>query len=311
MKKILVIGASGFVGKYLANALLAERHAVRCLARTPAKVQELAVAGCEIVQGDITDPESMQRAFSFVEAAYVSVHTLVPQNPDSAGQDFMDLELNGLQNIVTACRTNGVRRLIYVTFLGVSPDAPSAWIRGRWKAEQFLLNSGLDVTIIRPGMIVGVGGQGFNMMVSRARKSTALVLGSGQQKFRTIALSDLGYYLVGVLNDPRAYGQAYDVGSDDVLSGDQLIDRTAEVLGRPRPKKMHILLPKLLLDMFAPLVERITKMPKGALNGFLDSMKTDSIGDPTPIRILLPRPMLSYRQSVEHALANPGKSDLF
>lgn len=307
MKKILVIGASGFVGKHLAYALLAEGYAVRCSARTVAKVQDLATAGCEIVQGDMTNPEAMRRAFTSVEAAYISVHTLVPQKPDSAGQDFMDLELNGLQNIVTACRTNGVRRLIYVTFLGAAPDAPSAWIRGRWKAEQFLLNSGLDVTIIRPGMIVGVGGQGFNMMVSRAKQSRALVLGSGQQKFRTIALADLGYYLVGVLKDTRAYGQAYDVGSDDVLSGDQIIDRTAEVLGRGHPKKIHILLPKWLPGVFAPLIERITKLPKGALTGFLDSMKTDSIGDPMPIRSILTKPPLSYQQSVEDALANSEK----
>lgn len=301
MKKILVIGASGFVGRQVAQTLLTDGYAVRCSARTPAKAQDLATAGCEIVQGDMSDPASMQRAIASVEAVYISVHTLVPQNADSAGQDFMDLELKGLQNIVTACRTNGVRRLIYVTFLGAAADAPSAWVRGRWQAEQFLFNSGLDVTVIRPGMIVGIGGQGFNMMVGNAKRSTALVIGSGQQAFRTIALSDLGYYLVGVLNDPRAYGQAYDVGSDDVLTGDQLIDGIADVLGRRHPRKFH--LPTTLLGVFAPLIERLSKAPKGAINGMLDSLKTDSIGDPTPIRGILTRPTLSYRQAVEKALA--------
>lgn len=305
MKKIVVIGASGFVGKHLAYALLAAGYAVRCSARTPAKVADLAMAGCEIVQGDMSDPASMQQGIASVDAVYISVHTFVPQNADAKGQDFMDVELAGLQNIVMACRTNGVRRLVYVTFLGAAPDAPSAWVRGRWQAEQFLLNSGLDVTVIRPGMIVGVGGQGFNMMVSNAKRSFAMVIGSGQQKFRTIALSDLSYYLVGVLNDPRAYGQVYDVGSDDVFSGDQIIDRTADVIGRPHPKKIHV--PTTLIGVFAPLIERIAKSPKGAINGFLDSMKIDSIGDPAPIRALLTRPTLSYRQSVEKALAEPGR----
>lgn len=300
MKKILVIGASGFVGKHLAQSLLAEGYEVRCLARNSAKVQDLAALGCEIVQGDISDPASIQRALDSVQAAYISIHTLSPQRSATAGQGFMDVEMNGLGNIVAACRTHGVSRLIYVTFLGVAPNAPSEWIRGRWKAEQFLLQSGLDVTAIRPGQIVGVGGQGFNMMMSQAKKSTAFVMGSGQQKFRNIALDDLIYYLVGVLNDPRAYGQCYDVGCDDVLTSDQMIDVAAEVLGRKHPKKIH--LSRAFLRSLAPLIERVGKLPHGAMRGLVDSLKTDSVGDPTPIRAILPRPPLSYRQAVERAL---------
>jgi len=300
MNTILVIGSSGFVGRPVAQALLAGGYAVRCLARNPAKVQDLATAGCEVIQGDMSDLASMQRALESVDAAYIAVHTLSPQQAGTAGQDFMDVEMNGLENIVAACWTNGVRRLIYVTFLGTAPDGPSAWIRGRWKTEQFLLQSGLDVTVIRPGQIVGVGGQGFNMLVAQAKRSTAILMGSGQQRFRPIALDDLVSYLVGVLNDPRAYGQCYDVGCDDILTTDHMIDLAAEVLGRNHPRKIHI--PPALLGAFAPLIERMTKAPKGALNGLLDGMKTDMIGDPTPIRTILPRPLLSYRQAVKHAL---------
>ncbi len=304
MKKILVIGASGFVGRRVAQALLADGYEVRCLARNPVKVQDLAEAGCEIVQGDISDPASMQRALDSVDAAYISIHTLSPQQASTARQGFMDVEMNGLQNIVTACRTHGVRRLIYVTFLGAMPEAPSEWIRERWKAEQFLLNSGLDVTVIRPGQIVGVGGQGFNMMVGQAKRRVAAVLGSGEQKFRNIALDDLVYYLVGVLNDPRAYGQCYDVGGDEVLPYNQMIDVAAEVLGRHHPLKIHF--PPALLGALAPLIERMSKLPKGAMKGLVDSMKTDAVGDPTPIRTILPRPPLSYRQAVERALIPSG-----
>lgn len=305
MKKILVIGASGFVGRGIAQALLASGDEVRCLARNPARVQDLAKVGCETVKGDISDLASMQRALESVEAAYISIHTLSPQHSDTADQGFMELEMKGLQNIVTACRTHGVRRLIYITFLGAAPDAPSAWIRGRWEAEQLLLNSGLEVTVIRPGQIVGAGGQGFKMMVGQARSRVTAVLGSGQQKFRNIALGDLVYYLVGVLNDTRTYGQCYDVGSDEVLPYNQMIDITAEALGRPHPRKIH--LSPMLLGVFAPLIERMSKLPKGAIKGMLDSTKTDSIGDPTPIRAILPRPPLPYRQAVEQALlTKPG-----
>ena len=304
MKKILVIGASGFVGGRVARALRADGYDVRCSARHPAKVQDLAALGCEVVQGDMSDLASMRQALQSVDAAYISVHTLSPQRAGMAGQGFMDVEMDGLRNIVAACRASGVRRLIYVTFLGAAPDGPSAWIRGRWEAEQLLLNSGLDVTVIRPSQIVGAGGQGFDMLVGQAKRSTAIIMGGGQQRFRTIALDDLAYYLVGVLDDPRAYGQCYDVGSDDILTRDQMIDRAAEILGRDHPRKIHI--PRALLGALAPLIERRTRVPRGAIAGFLDGMKADMIGDPAPIRAILPRTPLPYRQSVERALTGPA-----
>ncbi len=79
-----------------------------------------------------------------------------------------------------------------------------------------------------------------------------------------------------------------------------MIDIAAEVLGRHHPIKIH--LPRTLLGALAPLIERVSKFPKGSIKGLLDSMKTDAIGDPTPIRTILPRPPLSYRQAVERAL---------
>ena len=303
MSRILVIGASGFVGKPLALALLAEEHAVRCLARNPSKVEDLAKAACEIVQGDISDLASMQRAMDSVQAVYISIHTLSAQPGNTSGQGFMEVEINGLKNIVTACQLHGVRRLIYVTFLGMPPDAKSVWVRERWKAEQFLLKSGLDVTIIRPGQIVGQGGRGFDMMVSQARKSVAITMGNGSSKWRNIALDDLIYYLVGVLNESRAYGQSFDVGCDDILTNNQMIDLTAVVPGHHHPTKLS--LPVTLLGApFAPFIERMAKVPKGAIKGILESLKMDAVGDPMPIRSILPRRLVPYRQAVERALGD-------
>ena len=305
MRRILVIGASGFLGKHIARALLTDGYAVRCLARHPSRVGDLAEAGCEIVGGDISDLASMQQAMESVQAAYISVHTLSPQHADTAGQGFMEIEMNGLRNIVKACRTHDARRLIYVTSLGIAPDASNTWVRERWKTEQFLLDSGLDVTVIRPGQIVGVGGRGFDMMASQAKRPVSMNLfGGGRQKMRNIAVDDLVYYLVGVLNDPRAYGQRYDVGCDDLLTNNQMIDMTAEILGRHHPIKIDV--PRTLLRALAPLIERAGKLPKGSIKGVLDGLQTDLNGDPMPIRAILPRPPLPYRQAVERALSSAG-----
>ena len=301
MHNILVIGASGFVGRPLVRALLEGGHAVRCLARTPAKVADLMALGCEVVQGDLADAGSIERALAGMDAAYISVHTLSPQGAHTAGQGFMDLEMQGLEHIVAACKTHGVCRLIYLTSLGNVPESRSEWARERWKTEQFLLGSGLDVTVIQPGQIVGVGGTGFDMMLSQAKRSPAIMLANGKQKWRNIALGDLVYYLVGVLNDPRSYGQRYEVGGDDVLTNDQMLDTAADLLGRRPPTKLH--LPRRLMGALSPVIERMGKLPRGAFRGLIDGMDGEMVGDPLPIRQLLPRTPLSYRQAVERALS--------
>jgi uncharacterized protein YbjT (DUF2867 family) len=88
------------------------------------------------------------------------------------------------------------------TSLGISRDAPSEWLRERWQTKRLLLSSALDATIIRLGNIVGVGGRGCDTIVSQAKRRIAITLGGNRPKMRTIALDDLVYYLVGVLDDP-------------------------------------------------------------------------------------------------------------
>ena len=300
MKKILVIGSSGFIGGYLTRQLLKDGYGVRCLARTPDKLKGLAGSGCEIVKGDISDAVSVQKALESIDAVYIAIHTLAPQQADTADKGFMDIELNGLENIVNGCEMQQVRRLIYVTAIGISADKTDPWTRGRWKAQQFLINSKLDVTIIQPGMVVGIGGQGFNMVLSNAQKRFAFVVGNGRNKFRCIAIDDLTYDLIGVLDEPKAYGQIYEVGSDDVLSMDELIDIASDVASHRHPGKIHISLG--ILRFAAPLIQFIAKSPRGAIKGVLDGLGADMIGNSLPIRKLLPMPPLSYRQAVAAAL---------
>lgn len=299
MTTILVIGASGFVGRRLAQTLLADGHGVRCLVRDLAKIADLAAAGAEVVRGDITDAASVDAAMAGVGAVYISIHTLSAQ-PAAAGRGFMDVETIGIGNIVAAAQAHDVRRVIYVTSTGVAPGGPGAWLRGRARTERILLDSGLDATVIGPGQIVGRGGRGFDTILANAKRRVAFVVGGGRLRLRSIGIDDLVYYLVGVRDEPRAFGRRFDVGSDDVLTIREMIDVAADVLGRPHPLKVTV--PRAVLAAVAPLIERAAKMPRGGIRGLLDSLDTDDVGDPAPIRLLLPRPLLSYREAACRAI---------
>ncbi|WP_435154040.1 SDR family oxidoreductase [Amycolatopsis sacchari] len=298
ISSVLVIGASGFVGRHAVGELLEKGYRVRCVARRPEAIEDLAARGCEVVKGDITDAGSMGRALDSMDAVVVCVHTLLPRaRGTDASADFVETELEGLRNIVAGCRANNVGRLVYVTFLGVRPDAENPWTRGRWKAEQYLFDSGLDVTVFRPGMIVGTGGRGFGVLMSQARNPVSVILGNGRQRFQHIAVTDLAYYLVGSLARPETFGQAFDVGGSEILSYNQMVDLAAGVLGRGRTVKLH--LPRWPLAMAAPLIERVSRMPRGSLRAFLAGLKTDSVGDPGPIQRILPRQPLSFTEAVK------------
>ena len=300
MRKVLVLGATGLTGRRLAAALVQRGFDVRCSVRSPEKAKELLPPSCEIVTGDIADAQSMRAACRSVEGVFICVHTLSRQAKGTPEESYVETELRGLNNVVTACREHGVKRVLYVTFLNASPDSPSAWSRGRWNAEQMLLKSGLDATVLRPGQIVGRGGWGFEMTLSQARRRVAVVFGSGKQRMQNIAVDDLANYLIWSLDEPRTFGQVFDVGSDDVLSADEMIDTAAAVLGRPKPRKIH--LSPRVFRLFSGFMERLAKLPKGSFRDMLPSMDADMVGETSAIRGLFPQPPLTYRRAVEKAL---------
>lgn len=147
---VLVVGATGFVGRRVVAALRERNHAVRCLARTPAKAQDLIGDGVTVVAGDMLDNSAVSSAIDGVSAVIVCVQTISPQSADEQKRGFMDVEAAGLRNIVAACKKFDVTRLLYVTSIGVAEHANSSWLRGRWRTERDLLDSGLDVTVVRP-----------------------------------------------------------------------------------------------------------------------------------------------------------------
>ena len=298
---VLVIGGTGFVGRRVVAALVAGGHRVRCMVRDPSRAADLSADGVEVVRGDMLDAEAVSAAARGVRAVIVCVHTLSPQPGRRAGQDFVDVEADGVGSIVAACRANGARRLLYVTSIGVAHGARSSWLRGRADVEDLLFGSGLDVTVLRPGMVVGHGGDGFGMVERGARRRAAILLASPHQRFRTVAVDDLAHQLVALLDEPRSFGQHFDVGSDDVLTIDEMVDLAADHLGRRQPAKIH--LPRGVLTRVAPLIERAAKMPPGAIGGFVgEGGDEDMVGDATAIRALLERPPRPFHEAMTQAI---------
>ena len=302
-RAVLVIGGTGFVGRRVVAALTAAGLPVRCLVRDPGRAGNLVGERVEVVRGDMLDARAVSAAAQTVRAVIVCVHTLSRQPARQAGHDFIDVEEAGAGNVIAACHANAVSRLLYVTSIGVAADARSSWTRGRARIEKLVFASGLDVTVLRPGMIVGHGGDGFGLVGRGARRRVAVLMSSARQRFRTVAVDDVARQLVALIDEPRSFGRHFDVGGDDVLTIDEMIDLVADHLDRPHPVKIH--LPRRLIARLAPLIERAAKMPPGAIGGFVGAgSDADMIGDAAPIRALLNQPPVPFTTAMAMALGD-------
>ena len=300
-RPVLVIGATGFVGGRVVAALRVRGRTVRCLARSPQKAQSLVADGVSVMPGDMLDQGAVDRAVEGVSAIIVCVHTLSRQGSASRGEGFMDVEADGLRHVVAACVKFGVTRVLYVTSIGVAEHAASSWLRGRWQTEQALFRSGLDVTVVRPGMIVGRGGQGFGVVARGATTGLAMAIAGPRQKFRTIAVDDLAADLVDLMDLPSAAGHVYEVGSDDVLTMKEMTAMAAESIGRQ--PGVILFIPAGLIRLLAPLVERVGKVPRGAISGFVgEGTREDMTGNPAPLRAILGRADRPFRQAIDGQL---------
>jgi uncharacterized protein YbjT (DUF2867 family) len=194
-----------------------------------------------------------------------------------------------------------VTRLLTVGLIGARLDASNAWVRARARQEATLLAAGLDVTVLRPGLVVGVGSAGFDGVREAAGRRIAPIRGAGTQRWSYIALGSLVDHLVLALDDPRTFGRAIDVGSDESPMYRELVARTAAVLGRPTPPLVPI--PLKALRLVAPLVERVGGLPRGGLRAAVDHLGDDLVGDlGSARRIFGPEP-LAWEESVRVARA--------
>lgn len=300
-RPVLVIGATGFVGGRVVAALRAKGRTVRCLARTPEKAQDLVADGVAVVRGDMLDQAAVNRAVAGCSAIVVCVHTISPQAAADQKQGFMDVEAEGLRHVVAAGQQSGVTRVVYVTSIGVAEHATSTWLRGRWQTEQALFQSGLDVTVVRPGLIVGRGGAGFGVVTRGATRGFAIAMAGPRQKFRTIAVDDLARDIVDLMDLPDAAGRAFEVGSDDVLTMKEMTTLAATSIGRRAGVMLFI--PAGLIRRLAPVVERVARVPGGAISGFVgDGAREDLIGNPAALRTILGRTDRPFLQAIDGQL---------
>ena len=252
--KILVTGATGFVGPSIVQALRAADREVRVLAREPSRAAGLTTRGVEVVAGDVTDPAGLEAA---IDGCTHVVHLVAIIKGRPA--DFERVMTVGTQNVVAAAKSAGCERFVLMSALGTSDPPIVPYYAAKLAEEREVKASGLEYTIFRPSFIFGPGGGALATFMRQVKLSPVVtVIGSGKQRSQPIWRDDVAEYFARAIADPRAANRVFELGGPDTVSWDELYAAIADALGKRRTL-LHI--PAGLAQAGARLTERLPGAP--------------------------------------------------
>ncbi len=297
-RRVLVLGSSGYVGGRLVPRLLAAGYQVRCLARSPQKLQGLPWASqVEIAQGDLLDRESIQPAFEGVHAVFHLVHSMGSQ------ADFAFADRKIARHVSRASELAGVRRIVYLGGLGEITNETSEHLRSRAEVGDILYDSSVPTTILRAAIIVGSGSASFEMLRYLVERLPVMITPRWvSTRTQPVAVRDVLRYLVGVLEDDRPRWHVYDIGGPEVMTYLDMMQIYARVAGlRPR---LIVKVPVLTPNLSAGWVNLFTPVPFGLAKPLIKSLATEVVVRPDgeDIREVVPGDPLPYEEAVRLAL---------
>lgn len=287
--RVLVAGASGFVGRRLCPALVAAGHQVTAMTRHP---ETYAAAGTAVL-GDVHDPRGLPDALAGCTVAYYLVHSLDRAN--FAGKDAAGATAFG-----TAAAAAGVARIIYLGGLGDDTDRLSEHLRSRREVEALLGAGGVPVITLRAGIVVGHGGTSWDLTRQLVEHLPVMVTPKWvRTRTQPIAIDDVVRYLVGVLGLPQVDSRAFDIGGPEVLEYSAMLRRVAAIEGRPLLVLPVPLLSPRLSSLWLSLVTDIDTATGRTL---VDSMTNEVVVRDEAIRRLVPFEPMGFDDAVCEAL---------
>ncbi|MBI5169442.1 MAG: SDR family oxidoreductase [Candidatus Eisenbacteria bacterium] len=301
--KILVTGASGYIGGRLVTRLLAEGHQVRCMARDPSRLEGRPWPGVEIVAGDALVAESLGPAVAGVDVAYYLIHSL------AAGEGrFEDMDQVAARQFGEAASRAGVRQVIYLGGLGETHAALSKHLRSRQETGEALRATGVAVTEFRAAVIVGSGSLSFEMIRYLTERVPVMITPRWvNTRCQPIAVRDVIAYLVAALGHPGSLGRIFEIGGPEVLTYGGMMLGYARVRGLWR---WLVPVPVLTPRLSSYWVDLVTPIPKAYARTLVTGMSNEVIVHDDAAARLFGVPATPYDEAVRLALARIERGEV-
>jgi nucleoside-diphosphate-sugar epimerase len=271
MARVLVTGASGFLGARVCRALEARGHRVLGLQRQPS-------TDPRVVEGNLLDPATYESRLAGIDAV---VHLAAVTGKAPPGEYFR-VNVEGTRTLVDAMKRAGVERLLFCSSIAVTfPDIRRYYYaQSKAEAERLVAHSGLRFTTIRPTIIAGEGSPVISKLESLASLPVVPLFGSGQTKVQPIDVSDLAQQIVAIVEADRFNGETLELGGPELVTLRELLDR----LHRRRHRRAAWFLP-LPLGLIVPALSLLERVAYGALPltvGQLATFRFDGVSRAVP-----------------------------
>jgi uncharacterized protein YbjT (DUF2867 family) len=304
--RVLVTGATGYIGGRLVPRLVEAGHEVRVIVRDSERLRDVPWAGdVDVVQGDLAIADDVRRAVEGIEVLYYLVHSM------SAKGDFERLERHVASTVATAARDARVARIVYLG--GLHPDGSlSRHLASRKEVGDILLASGVPTIALQAGVVIGSGSASFEMIRHLTEVLPYMPAPQWVRNFiQPIAVRDVLHYLIGAASLPADLNRAFDIGGPDVLRYGQMMNGYAVEAGlKQRPIAS---LPVLTPYLASQWVNLVTPIPRSLAVPIISSLQYDAVVGESDINDVIPPPeggLTGYRTSVRYALAKMREGEV-
>jgi len=293
--RVLVFGASGYIGTWLVPRLLDEPLRVRAVSRDERVLRAREWDGVELMAADALDPASLPAVLEGVHTAFYLVHSM------SAGKGFGQLDLEAADNFAAAAAAAGVQRIVYLGGL-VPEGADSEHIRSRGETGERLRAGSVPVTEVRAGIIIGPGSAAFEVMRDLVLHLPVMTTPRWVRAVSPpIALDNLLEYLVRVAFLEGAAGKTLDAGGPERVTYEDLMRTLADAAGKRQP--VIIPVPVLTPRLSAYWLGLVTAVPTSVAQALIGGLKHDFDADDAELRGLVPQRLLNVREAIDAAFA--------
>ncbi|MEW6200792.1 MAG: complex I NDUFA9 subunit family protein, partial [bacterium] len=272
--KIFLTGGAGFVGGFIVDELLKRNHEITALVHTHRKSEKFTGSKVSILQGDVLQRDTLK-----MDGCDTVIH-LVGIIREKKNATFEKLHVDATVNVIEAAREAGIKRFIHMSALGTRENAHSRYHKTKYRAERFVVESGLTYTIFRPSVIFGQGDKFLNMLKDLYRNPYFVpVIGSGDYKLQPIYAPDVAYLFAEALVEKESENRIFEIGGPEAYTFIELLNEIGKHLCRNRAK-IHIPIPVMALA--AGIMERVLPNPPITTDQLI-MLQEDNVCDVSPV----------------------------
>lgn len=304
MAKVLITGASGFVGKRLILHLLNQGHEVYALCRIKgSKIFSKEYPNLHYIFGDLRNPETLKNFPEDLEAAYYLVHSMT-----EIVSSLSDTETEVVNQFLLGLKTTKVKQIIYLGGIINDEQNLSPHLKSRLLVEQALKQSGIPCTVLRASIIIGAGSASFEIIRDLCEKLPIMIAPKWVESLcQPIAIGDVLFYLSSVLLNPKCLNQTFDIGGPEVFSFKELMLQYSNFR---HLKRWIINVPVLTPRLSSYWLVFITSVRYSLCSYLIESMKTNTVVKLNEIQKVFPHPCLTYREALELAFQKISQNEV-